>query len=148
MVAFRQNGLALDTVTVMSTRSRAQIGFQCHGMILPQSAPSFEVDNCISCQQRQNSGPVAKTFSLRCLVTLKLEQVNDKVLSWFSWILSSIEVVRSRRLLYRVRIRTGPLGHIGQAPSTSGAVSIEISLPKRFNRSLVVQEARFFWYKS
>ena len=37
--------------------------------------------------------------------------------------------------------------HIGQAPSTSGAISIEISLEKRFNRSVVVQEARFFWYK-
>ena len=80
VVAFRQNGSALDTVTVMSTISQAQIGIQSPDIKRPKSAPSSEVDSCISCQQRQNSGPVAKTFSLRCLVPLKLEQVIDKAL--------------------------------------------------------------------
>jgi hypothetical protein len=82
MLAFRQDGPALDTVTVMLMMSWAQIGIQCHDMIRPKSALSSEVDNGNSCQQLPNSGPVAKTFSLRCLVLRKLEQVIDKALTW------------------------------------------------------------------
>jgi hypothetical protein len=99
MVALRQDGSALDTVTVMLMMSWAQIGIQCHDMIRPKSALSSEVDNRISCQQLQNSEPIAKTFSLQCLVPWKLEQIIDKALTWLSWILSSAEVVRLRRLL-------------------------------------------------
>jgi hypothetical protein len=81
-------------------------------MIRPKSTLSSEVDKRISCQQLQNSGPVAKTFSLRCLVPRKLEQDIDKALTWLSSILSSAEEVRLRRLLL-----SSPLRHIGQAPS-------------------------------
>jgi len=66
-------------------------------------------------------------------------QVTDLVIL----ISSSAEVV----VFYRVCIRMGPLRHIGQAPSIR-AISIEISLEKRFNQSVVVQEARFFWLRT
>jgi hypothetical protein len=80
IVAFRKDGSALDTVTVMLMMSWAQICIQHHDMIRLKSALSSEVDKRISRQHVQNSGPEAKTFNLRCLVPQKSEQVIEKVL--------------------------------------------------------------------
>ncbi|KAF4629998.1 hypothetical protein G7Y89_g8143 [Cudoniella acicularis] len=56
MVAFRKDGSALDTVTVMLMMSWAQIGIQRHDVIRPKSALSSEVDKRISCQAGHRKG--------------------------------------------------------------------------------------------
>lgn len=75
MVAFRPDGSDADD----------ELGAHWHSMPSYNTAQiryELEVETRISCQELQNSRPVAKTFSFPCRVPQNLEQVIDKALNW------------------------------------------------------------------